>query len=59
MNDGQVMGLFVSVCSRNHGKGMKIEKNKADREEGNFPRMLRDHKNRNFTVSKMIVSTIL
>ena len=29
MNDSQVMGLIVPACSRNHGKGMKIEKNKA------------------------------
>ena len=40
MNNGQVTGLFVPACSRNHGKGMKIEKNKAfwtDHEEVNFP----------------------
>ena len=28
-NDGGFMDLLVSGCSRNHGKGMKIERNKA------------------------------
>ena len=29
INSGQVTGLFVPACNQNHGKGMKIEKNKA------------------------------
>ena len=29
INDGQVTGLFVPACSQNHGKEVKIEKNKA------------------------------
>ena len=29
MNDGRVMGLFEPGCCQNHGKEMKIERDKA------------------------------
>ena len=60
MNDGQVTGLFVSVCSRNHGKGMKIEAFWTIVKKAIFLARFvdKDHQNRNFTLSKTIVSMI-